>query len=234
MNIEIEMLRQPSDSSCGPTCLHAIYQFYGKNFDLHELIEDVREFEEGGTISVHLATDALDRGFQTTLYTYNLRVFDPTWWNLPRGEMIHKLKQRIAHLNQKKDVEAHQAFVEYLERGGELRLADLSPDFCSRLIAQGKPILVGLSATYLYQSSRETSDNQDNDVAGWPVGHFVLLTGYYPDTLEVVLSDPFGRNPFNPHGIYRIDVHRFINAVLLGIVTYDANFLIISPVDPKP
>jgi hypothetical protein len=228
MNIELEMLRQPSDSSCGPTCLHAIYGFFGQEHDLQGLIDSIHEFEEGGTISVHLGIDALKRGYQAKLYTYNLQIFDPTWWSLPKAEFIDKLRQRIRHVDLPKDVEAHQAYIEFLEDGGEVRLADLSPELIERLVSQGKPILVGLSATYLYQSIRETPDCRDDDVAGWPVGHFVVLTGYEPDTREVVVTDPFGKNPFNPHGVYRVGVNRFINAVLLGIMTYDANLLIIS------
>ena len=233
MNIELDMLRQPSDSSCGPTCLHAIYRFYGDDHDIDDLIEEIHQFEEGGTISVHLAIDALKRGFDTRLYTYNLRVFDPTWWNLPRDEFIGKLRERVRHLNRPKDIEAHQAYIEFLKLGGELRLADLSPHLLERLITRRQPILVGLSATYLYQDIRETPQGVDDDVGGWPVGHFVVMTGYHSDTEEVVLTDPFGRNPFNPHGVYQIDVHRFINAVLLGIMTYDANLLLISKTAPS-
>ncbi|MEZ5277269.1 MAG: hypothetical protein R3F07_12880 [Opitutaceae bacterium] len=234
MNIELDMLRQPSDSSCGPTCLHAIYRFFGQDHDLHALIDEIHQFEEGGTISVHLAIDALDRGFQTTLYTYNLRIFDPTWWNLTRAEFLTRLKERTRHLELPKDIEAHQAYVDYLQRGGILRLADLSPYLLEHLVSRREPILVGLSSTYLYQSIRETPDCKDNDIAGWPVGHFVVMTGYHADTEEVVVTDPFGKNPFNPHGVYRVDVHRFINAVLLGIMTYDANLLIISNTAHQP
>lgn len=222
------MLRQPSDTSCGPTCLHAIYRFLGQERDLNQLIDDIHQFEDGGTISVHLAIDALAQGFRAKLYTYNLRIFDPTWWNLSPEEMAGKLQQRIQYLADSKDAEAHTAYIEFLEMGGELRFADLRPELVEKLVEQRNPILVGLSATYLYQSARETPDNQANDVAGWPVGHFVVLSGYEPETSEVIVADPFEQNPFNPGGIYRMDVNRFINAVLLGITTYDANLLIIS------
>ena len=50
----------------------------------------------------------------------------------------------------------------------------------------------------------------------------------------VTLIKPFEQNPFNPHGEYRVDVHRFINAVMLGILTYDGNLLVITPRDFRP
>ena len=77
---------------------------------------------------------------------------------------------------------------------------------------------------------RELPDtSQDDDVAGYPVGHFVVLTGYLPDRREVLVADPYLRNPFARNGLYAVRLQRLINAVLLGIVTYDANLLVIEP-----
>lgn len=89
--------------------------------------------------------------------------------------------------------------------------------------------MTGLSGTYLYQTVRELSDSTDDDVAGFPTGHFVVVNGFDPDSMEVIIADSYMDNPFNTKGVYRINVHRFINAVMLGIVTYDANLLIITP-----
>ena len=36
-----EIQRQPDDVSCGPTCLHAVYRYFGD-----ELPPDIREREE--------------------------------------------------------------------------------------------------------------------------------------------------------------------------------------------
>lgn len=225
------MLAQPTESTCGPTCLHAIYRHFGAELSLNRLIEEVPEHAEGGTISVNLALHALRHGFDARTYSYNLRIFDPTWWNLEPDELIEKLTRRIASLTTDKLIEVHQAYIEYLRRGGQVRFNDLTPAFLHRLLLRGAPVLTGLSATYLYQTVRELSDSTDDDVAGFPSGHFVVVTGFDPESHEVSVADPYMDNPFNPKGVYRVDVHRFINSVMLGIITYDANLLIITPKD---
>ncbi len=229
MQIPLEMLPQPTESTCGPTCLHAIYRHFNFEVPLDRLIEEIPEHEDGGTLSVNLALHALRHGFSARTYSYNLRVFDPTWWNLEPPELIDKLTRRIPYLTSEKLAETHRAYIEFLKRGGRIRFNDLTPAFLHRLLLRGAPILTGLSATYLYQTVRELPDSTDDDVAGFPTGHFVVVNGFDPDSMEVIIADPYMDNPFNPKGVYRIDVHRFISAVMLGIVTYDANLLIIKP-----
>lgn len=70
---------------------------------------------------------------------------------------------------------------------------------------------------------------RDDDIKGEPVGHFVVLSGYNKETREVQISDPYRANPYAATGLYSVDIRRLIGAVLLGIVTYDANLLIIRP-----
>ncbi len=229
MHIPLEMPAQPSESTCGPTCLHAIYRFHGSDCSLEQLIDEIERDEDGGTVSVHLALHALRRGFGVTTYSYNLKIFDPTWWNLEPPEMIAKLEQRIPTLDDPKLAEAHRAYVEFLGLGGHLRFRDLTPGLVRHLLSKGTPILTGLSATYLYETVREQPDGRCDDIAGFPVGHFVVVNGFEDEADEVIVSDPYEGNPFNPRGRYRIAAHRFINAVMLGIVTYDANLLVLTP-----
>lgn len=229
MHIALEMLAQPTESTCGPTCLHAIYRHFKTDVSIDRVIAEIPEHEDGGTLSVNLALHALKRGFRATTYSYNLRVFDPVWRHLEPPELIDKLRRRIRCLNDPKLIRTHELYVQFLEYGGRLKFHDLTPDFLLRLLVKGAPILTGLSATYLYQHVRELPDSTDDDITGDPTGHFVVVNGYDPDSLEVVVTDPYLDNPFSPKGTYRVDVHRFINAVMLGIVTYDANLLIVTP-----
>src|SRR5690606_8469041 len=156
--------------------------------------------------------------------------FDPTWFVLKPAAIREKL---IAQARVKRTTKlrlATRGYVEFLDRGGRLRLRDLEGRLLGRLLARGVPLITGLSATYLYRSMRELPDtNQDDDVAGYPAGHFVVLTGYLPDRREVLVADPYRRNPFAQSGLYAVRLQRLVNAVLLGIVTYDANLLVIEP-----
>lgn len=62
MTIPVKMLSQPDDTTCGPTSLHAVYNYFGSSLSLHQLISEVRSLEEGGTLAVMLGIDALKRG----------------------------------------------------------------------------------------------------------------------------------------------------------------------------
>ncbi|MFP4089607.1 MAG: hypothetical protein ACLFUB_01340 [Cyclobacteriaceae bacterium] len=48
------------------------------------------------------------------------------------------------------------------------------------------------------------------------------------------ISDPLNPNPVaDREQHYQVPMTRLMNAILLGIVTYDANLLIIQPKKPK-
>jgi hypothetical protein len=221
---------QPDDVSCGPACLHGVYRYYGDPIDLADVVADIRMLDLGGTLDVFLANHALRRGYRATLYTYNLALFDPTWFPAKSATIREKL---IAQAEAKEDPKlrlATRGYVEFLDRGGRLRLRDLEPRLLRRLLGRGAPLITGLSATYLYRSMRGLPHtNDDDDVRGTPVGHFVVLTGYLAERREVLVADPYLNNPFARSGQYAVRIHRLINAVLLGIVTYDANLLVIEP-----
>jgi hypothetical protein len=87
LRLPVEMLAQPDEISCGPTCLHAIYRYWGEQESLSEVVTRTERLEHGGTLAVFLACDALKKGYQATIYTYNLLVFDPTWFARPQPEI---------------------------------------------------------------------------------------------------------------------------------------------------
>jgi len=89
-----EIRRQPDDVTCGPTCLHAIYRYFGDPVELAPLLEEIPMLRGGGTLDVLLATHALERGYRARIYTWNLQIFDPTWFALPRDEQRARLLAR--------------------------------------------------------------------------------------------------------------------------------------------
>lgn len=225
---EFQMFPQPDDETCGPTCLHSVYLYYGKKISLETVISEVPSLDEGGTLAVLLGCHALKNGFQATVYTYNLLVFDPTWFEAgDPGRLIEKLASRLKNRSERKLRWAIQAYINFLELGGRLQFEDLTRSLIRRYLTQSRPILTGLSATYLYRSAREIESRYD-DVNGDPVGHFVVLCGYDPETRRVRVADPLLPNPYSETHHYEIEIDRVICSILLGILTYDANLLIIE------
>ena len=60
--LPVNMLPQPDETTCGPTCLHAVYRYWGTDVTLAEVIERTRKLEHGGTFAIFLACDALRQG----------------------------------------------------------------------------------------------------------------------------------------------------------------------------
>lgn len=220
---------QPDTTTCGPTCLHALYRHYGHDIELGQIIDEIQRLDHGGTLDVFLANHALARGFSATVYTYNLKVFDPTWFVERKVDLAAKLSEQARAKRRAKLQIATDGYLGYLAAGGEIRYADLNRALLRRLLRKGHPVLTGLSATYLYRSAREWGpDDVDDDIRGEPVGHFVLLSGYDRSTREVLVADPMHDNPQGSQN-YRVHIDRVIGAILLGALTYDANLLVLKP-----
>lgn len=227
---DVPILPQPDDLTCGPTCLHAVYRFWGDEVPLEEVIEGVDRLENQGTLGVLLGIAALKRGYRAVLYSYNLAVFDPSWFDAPT-DLSAKLRAQADAKQDPRLRRATHAYLEFLDLGGQVCYETLSADLVRRILQDGTPILTGLSATYLYDTPRERDvegNSVYDDVAGEPAGHFVVVSGWDPDG-TVTLSDPLRDNPrFGAHH-YSEQVDQVLYAVLLGALTYDANFLVVRP-----
>lgn len=236
--IPIKIHTQPDDSTCGPTSLHAVYRYFNDSISLSEVIKEVPYLDEGGTLEVLLACHALERGYKARIYTYNLHIFDPTWFQLSNDEIIEKLENQLEFKKGAKFRRATMAYIDFLQRGGELRCTDLTKGLLREYFEKGIPLLTGLSATYLYQSSRETSDEAGNsvydDVRGYPMGHFVVLCGFADDQKQIVVADPYKENPYFKNNYYEVKASHLLNSIMLGMATFDANLLAIKPVDAEP
>ena len=187
--------------------------------------------EGGGTLAVFLGLDALSKGFSARMYTSNLTMFDPSWRELPKEELLKKLDAQLKYKKGRKFALAAAAYKQFLLKGGEIKLEMLDEELLKSYLSRNLPILAGLSATYLYQTKREfsTEDGRSifDDLKGEPMGHFVVLTKLEGDYLWV--ADPYKENPISSTNYYKIETKRVINAIHLGILTYDANIVIVSP-----
>jgi hypothetical protein len=231
--VDFEVLAQPTNTTCGPTCLHAVYQYFGDRRDLTQIINEIEPLDTGGTLAVNLACHALENGYRATIITYNLQLFDPTWFNDGRGkDIVHRLQAQMAAKADPKLTRATQAYLHFFQLGGRLEFRELTAGLIRRHLNRGIPILTGLSATYLYGCAREMDDAYD-DVRGEPTGHFVVLAGYNADERTVRVADPLHDNPGYSAQYYDVHMDRLKSAILLGIVTYDANLLVIEPQDPN-
>lgn len=232
--LTVQRFLQPDDVTCGPTCLRQVYDFYGFRIDMDEVVDALERNEDGGTLAVYLAMAALRRGFMSRLYSYDLQIFDPTWAKLPAEELIEKVRARLAYLRDPKRRGAAVAYVRYLQMGGEIAFAELNPALLKGIIDRGHPVLAGLSATYLYGFERERWDEATgrlviDDIAGDPIGHFVVISGYDDYGRMLTVLDPSEHVPASADGRVTVAADRLINAIMLGDATYDAVLLELWP-----
>lgn len=225
--LRLEVLAQPDDTTCGPTCLHAVYRYWGDEIPLDEVIAGVRPLPGGGTLAVWLAHHALRRGYDAEILTYNLQLFDPTWFR-PGVDLAERLRAQARYKRGPKLSLSTDAYLEFLELGGTVRHEELTASLVTDALDRGVPVLTGLSATYLYGCAREHRDRED-DLRGRATGHFVVVGGHDRGTSDVHVADPLHDNPLSGSGSYRVSAERLIGAVLLGVLTYDANLLLITP-----
>ncbi len=233
--LDFDMQTQPDDVTCGPTCLQALYNYYGDDIPLKEVIQEVKQLKLGGTLAVMLGNHALKRGYNARIYTYNLTVFDPTWFKHSSKKMIRFLREQMEFKHKRRKLKvASQAYIKFLQAGGEVRNIELDESLIKNYLKQSIPIVTGLSATYLYGSAREIPQFDIYDsIKGEPAGHFVVITGFDEDKNCVHITDPNEPNPIGQGKVYSVSFARLINSIMLGIVTYDANLLIIQPKEKK-
>jgi hypothetical protein len=230
-HLDFEIQAQPDDVTCGPTCLHAVYRYYGDDARISDLIREVTVLQDRGTLAVYLACHALRRGYDATLWTYNLELFDPSWFPVGPEGLASKLRAQAAVKHEGRLQVATEAYLEFLELGGRVEYRELTPDLIRGPLRRGQPILTGLNATYLYGCAREIDEGriEYDDIRGTSMGHFVVLHGYDPDTREVLVADPLRDNPRYTGQRYRVTVHRLLGAILLGVLTYDGSLLVLEP-----
>lgn len=229
--IPIKIMTQPDDVTCGPTSLHAVYNYFGDKISLPKVISEISYLDEGGTLAVMLGIHALKRNYKSVIYTYNLSVFDPTWFN-ENTDLKAKLHEQKKHKKSKRLHNATDYYIKFLKLGGKIEFVNLTPSFLKKIFAMKLPILTGLSATYLYSCSRETwkgNKSVYDDVNGFPTGHFVVLSGYDEKNHKIIVADPYRENPVSNDNYYSVSANRLINSIMLGILTFDSNLLVIQP-----
>ena len=233
--LSLKIMNQLDDAACGPTCLQAIYNYYGDKISLKEVEQQAHSLSGGGTLAVLLANHALKRGYKVKIYTYDLDIFDPSWFD-KKTNISEKLREQLRYKKGNKFRYASKAFLEFLNLGGVVEFQDLNAALLRKYLHSNIQILAGLSSTYLYRSPREyyrKSESRYDDVRGVPIGHFVVLLGLDDKNGRVIVADPYKDNPLSKDNYYSVEIGRIVNAIMLAVETYDSNLVIIEPKDSK-
>ncbi|MBZ0265146.1 C39 family peptidase [bacterium] len=228
--IQLQMLRQPDDLTCGPTCLHAVYRYFGEKLSLERIIAEVTSLDTGGTLAPLLGYHALKRGYSAEIYTCNLNMFDPIWFKQDRVVLAQKLIAQAKAKGDARTVTSTRAYLDFLKSGGDIFMSDPTPELICSFLDENLPVLAGLSATWLHKKPRERSwDDEYDDINGSSAGHFVVIDGYDQASREASVSDPVHRTSGTYGGKFKVNINRLVTAILLGVLSYDGDLLILKP-----
>lgn len=214
----ITMKRQPTDESCGPTALDAVYRHYGEDFGLTALVDEVGTTIGGGTTAAMLGIDALSRGFSATIRDFSPVLFDPSWDGLSVDRLYDKLSASAATSYGKKR-QVLESYMAFIEAGGIIGLGPWEPGILLEELRHG-PTICGLCCGSLYRSPRARYVDGKcimDDLRGEPCGHFVVAD--LIDSGRIAVHDPWDAD------VTVMDESRLAMAILLGSTTLDSTVL---------
>jgi len=241
IELKIERAIQPDDSSCGPTSLKMALSFFKDDKSIDEIKKHVKMFKGIGCYDSHLALGAIELGYTPIVYSFNRRIFHPSWSDLNADKLLEKLiekkkklegekKKPDANLSQlRKDLISIEGYIELLKKGVELHLSPLSRDLILKYLKEGLPVIVALDMSYLY-----SAPNFDDEFEMEHTTHFVVIYGFDPSDNTFLIADPWYEIKLdNKNGKYKRDTDIIINAILYADYCNDADLLIIKKGDKK-
>lgn len=238
IRLDFAITPQPTETTCGAAVLQSVYKHFGLDVPVQNVIREVPQLPGGGTWAVYMGLDALRRGFAARIYTCDLQLFDPSWFEDGAPPVRDKIEEMLqAGVLPHNLVVQARAYLDFLDDGGELLMQEPATELVSRHLRQGVPVIAGLSCTWLYQARRERWEGEKcipDDIRGTSTGHFVVVHGVDSRTRNFCIADPYRHRPFPGRHDYEIPIRRFFNALMLGIVTNDAKLLVIRPRDGTP
>ena len=101
--------------------------------EVQRLIAEVTQLSGGGTYAIHLANHALKRGYPVRLYSYNMQVFDPTWFR-SGVDIRQKLRDQMGVKTNERLQFVSREYLRFLDMGGQLRYEELNPKMLARLL----------------------------------------------------------------------------------------------------
>lgn len=225
---------QQKTSECMQTTATQVMAFFDPTISVDEVIKDVPVYVENGekigTSPGHMAAYFAQKGYQTTVYIFDVELFDRSWEGLGEEEVLTRLRQRQEHIPANAWLAAyHHILVDgwalYVKSGGRFSFPQLSTSLLYDLLVPS-PYLLMVNSTYLNQRAKQiynqaTDKFDDDPIKGRSLTHAVACAGYRDSQFLIVDPDP-------PEGVSH---HRWIAqdhliASIMAAQTESDNFLI--------
>lgn len=217
MKLKVPRFKQ-KPFTCGPSALQQILAYYGVKKSLNEILKNFKMYEYG-TWDFDLLSYVLRLGFKAEITTYNLDIFDPTWFKLSRKKLIKKLKSRLKYAKpfHKQGI---RSCIRFLELGGRIRFKIITEKIIKDYLRKKIPVIACFCFTALWKCKRAYSKKTkkgyksiSNDIRGVPEGHFIVISGYAKDKFFV--TDPSYNIPVSKTGKYSVPIKDLIAYILM-------------------
>ncbi|MBD3362355.1 hypothetical protein GF362_01395 [Candidatus Dojkabacteria bacterium] len=221
-------IKQKADSSaCGPSCLQAIYKYYGKDLKLKMILEDLHIDKDTSTYVSQLARHLNTNHLSTTLISSNPFVVSPDWKAKPKKVVIKELKEWILHHFNKGKVEniwIKEALylLFYLQEGGNLKISNITTDLIDKYLEDQNLILCCLAENWIWGKRKISKVVEYDNIKGHVNGHFVIV--YDKNKGDYQISDPYPTSIENKEGLYAINKEELLTATL----TWSHEILIVN------
>jgi hypothetical protein len=214
INHSISAIKQ-RPAECMQTSATQLLSFFDPTVKVEDVIKEVPVYVENsekiGTSPGHLGAYFVQKGYKTTVYIFDVELFDLSWESSSGIEIIKLLKRRQEYIPANSWLaKYHHILVDgwelFVKAGGSFAQPPLSKQLIIDLLTKS-PILVMVNSTYLnHQSKQQYNKNEDkfedDAIKGRSLTHGVTCAGYKDDKFLIVDPDP-------PAGI---EQHRWIES----------------------
>lgn len=192
MKLDISRIKQ-AEEECGPAALAQVLEYYGTKVPLEKITKAISaDSDKWRDWIFRMGIFAMQQGFKTETITLSTDVFDPTWFDLSKEEIIAKLEeeQKFYEKNPEKalpwfDQEMKSA-IEYLKKDGKISFKPTTKELIKSYLDKKIPVIASLNYTILQKWSRY--DEHKINEYGSATGHVVVVAGY--ENNKFIVVDP--------------------------------------------
>jgi len=171
MRINLPILKQPTNKSCGTTCLRIVLAYHGIEISEKTISKNLIKDQEGGTFITELARFAKTLNLKATCFAYNLYLTDPsTDKNIDSQTLINKLEKLKNGLKDNWFLEMTESIINTISSGISYIIKKPNIYLFKSYLRQAIPIIISVNYTSLY-------NKQGNPFEG----HNIILNGFKED-----------------------------------------------------
>jgi hypothetical protein len=238
IHYNIPHTKQEEAADCAQAAAAQILAFY----DVHKTVGDIKS-EVGvgkdasgkpvGSSVGHLAAYLIGLGFEVTMHTSDIQVFDRSWIDLDVQELIQNIRRRtpqVQHPRYEADLitEVCEGFIVFLEKGGKMDFSVVDEAYLHSLLEQG-PIYTVINYQFMFDAPKgQYSKGQDRfiteTIKGQPNTHAIVISGYKEGKFSVIDPD----KPVEESERW-VDASRLVGAYYLADMDIDSILLTLTP-----